>query len=422
MRQSQLGASSMGKSRLPESLRRFVERQTTRPIANLWDGGREEPHSPYGSYWYRAVACVLLSGRVPAKHDGTPNRTDVNRIGKEANFNPYLTERVGTFLAAADVIRFDRQGRYEPGPNLAAFWGHDDAKLPAIARQAVARLVGHATGHPFWHPRAPEDWGLIGLLSLFFTCFRGLALVESEVGQILHDFTCLPQDDLVRAAHGLRLGVDTVDVAGWRLKLDARGKKALVAALYTSEWAYYAEHETTGWWFASPTGLAMLGLGPQPRAPDLATVFTAQPDLSVFAGAGLSWETLVPLFRHATIKRIDQVYEFRLDRKWLAGSPSGSAPGEELCEALRALEPLPSSVADLLGTKSRVGGKVGIRWCSALVQPESPEVLAAIREHPQLKGYLEPGAPPGYLLLKNRSNPDNFVRRCQDLGFAVHTL
>jgi hypothetical protein len=101
---------------------------------------------------------------------------------------------------------------------------------------------------------------------------------------------------------------------------------------------------------------------------------------------------------------------------------AGSAPGEELREALRALDPLPPSVADLLATKSKVGGEVGIRWCSALVKPESPEVLAAIREHPQLKGYLKPGAPPGYLLLKSRSNPDNFVRRCQDLGFAVHTL
>jgi len=65
---------------------------------------------------------------------------------------------------------------------------------------------------------------------------------------------------------------------------------------------------------------------------------------------------------------------------------------------------------------------VDIRWCSALVKPESAAVLAAICEHPQLKGYLEPGAPPGYLLIKSRSNPDNFVRRCQDLGFAVHTL
>lgn len=412
----------MAQTSIPESLQRFVDRQTTLPVTDLWDGDRQGRCSPYGSYWYRAVACILLSGRVHAKNDGAPNMTDVNRVGKEANFNQYLTERIGKLLVAMGAVQVDHQGRYEAGPNLAAFWAHDDARLPPITRQAVARLVGHQTGHPFWHPKAPEDWGLIELLSLFFTCFRGRALVESEVGQVLHDFTRLSQDDLVRAAGGLGLEVDSVDVAGWRLKLDARGQKALVAALYTSEWAYYAEHETTGWWFASPTGLAMLGLGPPPLAPELATVFRVQPDLSVFAGAGLGWETLVPLFRHAAIRRIDQVYEFRLDRKRLAGSPSGSAPGEELREALRTREPLPSSVADLLGTKSQVGGKVGIRWCSALVKPESAEVLAAIREHPQLKGYLEPGAPPGYLLLKSRSNPDNFVRRCQDLGFAVHTL
>jgi hypothetical protein len=412
----------MGKPRLPESLRRFVERQTTRTVAGLWDGDRKEQRLPYGSYWYRAVACILLSGRVQAKHDGAPNMTDVNRVGKEASFNQYLTERAGTFLAASDVVRFDLRRRYEAGPNLAAFWSRDDERLPETARQAVARFVGQQSGHPLWHPRAPEDWGLIELLSLFYTCFRGLALVEAEVGQVLYDFTCLPQDDLLRAARGLRQEVDSVDVAGWQLKLDTRGRKAVVAALYTAEWAHYAEHEETRWWLASPTGLAMLGLEPPIRGPELATLFKVQPDLSVFAGAGLGWETLVPLFRHATIKRIDQVFEFRLDRKRLAGSPAGSAPGEELREALRDLEPLPPSVADLLGTKSRVSGKVGIRWCSALVRPESPEVLAAIREHPQLKGYLEPGAPPGYLLIKSRSNPDNFVRRCQDLGFAVHTL
>jgi hypothetical protein len=65
---------------------------------------------------------------------------------------------------------------------------------------------------------------------------------------------------------------------------------------------------------------------------------------------------------------------------------------------------------------------VRLRWCSALVKPESAEVLAAIREHPKLKGYLEPGAPPGYLLIKSRSDPSNFVRRCQDLGFQVEML
>ena len=172
------------------------------------------------------------------------------------------------------------------------------SRLPAITRQAVIAAGRAQDRPPFWHPKAPEDWGLIEFLSLFFTCFQGLALVESEVGQVLHDFTRLPQDDLVQAARGLGLEVDSVDVAGWQLKLDARGQKALVAALYTSEWAYYAEHEKTGWWFASPTGLAMLGLGPLPPAEDLATVFKAQPDLSVFAGAWPGLEEAGPPVRY----------------------------------------------------------------------------------------------------------------------------
>ena len=286
----------------------------------------------------------------------------------------------------------------------------------------MLRLVGYQTGHPFWHPKAPEDSYLIEFLSLFFTCFQGLALVESEMGQIFDDFSRLPEDDLIQATRGIGIASDRVDVATWRKRLDARGQKALVAALYTSEWAYYAEPKKTkpGWFFASPIGLAMLELGPSPPAPELAMVFRVQPDLSVFAGAGLAWEQLVPLFRHATIKRIDQVYEFLLDRKKLALAPSTGSPGEELREVFRELEPLPQTVIDLLVTKSKVGGKVGIRWCSALVKPESPEVLTAIRSHPQLKGYLEPGAPPGYLLIKSRSNPDNFVGRCQTLGFDVH--
>jgi hypothetical protein len=414
----------MGKSRIPESLRRFVERQTTMPVTDLRDGDQKQERSPYGSCWYRAVACILLSGRVQAKSDGTPNMTDVNRLGKEANFNQYLTERIGTFLVAMGVIQFDRQNRYHAGPNLAAFWDHDVSRLPAITRQAVLRLVGHQTGHAFRHPKPPEESCLIEFLSLFFTCFQGRALVESEVGQIFHDFAQLPEDDLAQTAQGLGITSERIDVDRWKKKLDARGQKALIASLYTSEWAYYAEHKTkkTGWFFASTIGLAMLGLGPSLAAPELAMVFKVQPDLSVFAGAGLAWEKLVPLCRHGTIRRIDQVYEFRLDRKRLAGSPLTSSPGEELREVFRDLEPLPRTVADLLATKSKVGGKLGIRGCSALVKPESAEVLAAIREHPKLKGYLEPGAPPGYLLIKSQSDPGNFVQRCRDLGFKVESL
>jgi hypothetical protein len=56
------------------------------------------------------------------------------------------------------------------------------------------------------------------------------------------------------------------------------------------------------------------------------------------------------------------------------------------------------------------------------VQPESAEVLDAIRQHSRLKGYLEAGAPKGYLLIKQQSNPSNFVQRCKELGFKVTIL
>ena len=348
--------------------------------------------------------------------------TDVNRVGKEANFNQYLIERVGKFLVAMGAIQVDRKGKYEVGPNLAPFWDHDVERLRTITRQAVLRLVQQQTGSLSWRPKAVDVSYLIEFLSLFFACFQGRALIESQVGQVFLDFSLLPQDDLVQAAQGLELETDAVDVAGWRQRLDAKGQKALVAALYTVEWAYYAEHEETGWYFASPIGLAMLELEPPPPMPEFATVFKALPNLSVFAGAGLAWEKLVPLFRYGKIRRIDHVYEFQLARKRLAQSSSTSSPGEELREVFRELEPLPSTLVDLLATKSKLGGKIGIRWCSALVKPESAEALAAIGEHPLLKGYLEEGAPPGYLLLKSQSSPDNFILRCRELGFEVNAM
>jgi hypothetical protein len=79
-------------------------------------------------------------------------------------------------------------------------------------------------------------------------------------------------------------------------------------------------------------------------------------------------------------------------------------------------------VEDTLDAKPMVGGTVGIHWCSALVKPESAEVLEALKRHPKLKGYLEPGAPAGYLLIKARSNPERFMQRCQELGFWVTLL
>jgi hypothetical protein len=180
---------------------------------------------PYGSDWYRAVACILLSGRVRATNDGTPDMTEVKRVTKEANFNQYLTERVGTFLVAADVIRFNRQNRYEVGPNLAAFWARVDAKLPEVARHAVARLAGHQTGRPLWMTEADEDWGLSELVSLLFTCFRGLPWSSPRWTR----FSTTSPDCLRMTWCGRSAGsggLASGDVAGWQLKLDARCRKA----------------------------------------------------------------------------------------------------------------------------------------------------------------------------------------------------
>jgi hypothetical protein len=84
--------------------------------------------------------------------------------------------------------------------------------------------------------------------------------------------------------------------------------------------------------------------------------------------------------------------------------------------------PLPATADRLLRHKPLGGGEFRIRSCSAIVQPESAEDLDAIRQHSRLKGYLEAGAPKGYLLIKQQSNPSNFVQRCKALGFKVTIL
>ena len=152
------------------------------------------------------------------------------------------------------------------------------------------------------------------------------------------------------------------------------------------------------------------------------TEFRVLPNLCIFAGSDLSPEKLVPLFRCCKIKRIDRVLEFQLDPRQLVEAPSnGKAPRKLLADVLKELEPLPSPVANVLGAKSTTG-EVRIRGCSAIVKSESPEIVEAIKKHRRLKGYLEAGAPPGYLLIKSSSNPHNFVQRCQEAGFTVKTL
>ena len=67
---------------MPNSIRQWVANQATIALPS------DEAVCPYSEYWWKAVACILLSGRVKPKWDkGLPNRTELNRICKEAWIN-----------------------------------------------------------------------------------------------------------------------------------------------------------------------------------------------------------------------------------------------------------------------------------------------------------------------------------------------
>ena len=413
----------MSKTRLPAAIQEFVEGQKTTPLADVWKVPKKELRSPYGSYYYRAIACMMLSGRVRPRYELGPNMTDVERVGKEANFNPYLFERVAKFLVTADVVASRFGNPYEEGPKIDAFWEHDADRLPKMTQKAILNYVDKQTGYRPKRVKELDKSHLIEFLTLFFACFRGRAVLEFQLGNVLQGFSRLPKYDLAHVALELGLAAKAVDPDGWSGWLnEERRRKALIEALSIAEWIYYIEKAKTGWIFASPVGLGMLGLEPPPEPPKLADTFKATSSLTVHAGAGLPRKKLVPLFRHCTIKKIAEVFEFRLDRKKLDLAPAGTSPGEELHAVLEELEPLPSTITSLLGTQSKLGGEIALGYCSAIVKPENAEVLAAIRAHPKLKGYLEAHAPPGYLIIKPRSDPDNFIVRCRELGFTVKPM
>ena len=258
----------MTNERLPLTIKCFVDQQTTRPVTEVWDNDPEDQFSPYGTYYYRAIACMLLSERVQAKMDGHPNMTDVNRIGKEANFNQYLFDRVAKFLIGIEALKPDRAQRcYVEGPNIEAFWKHDTDRLKTGANRAIARLFEGELGLQPWSRRPAHHAHLIELLILFFASFKGRAILEPSFGQVFLDFTQLPKGELIQLAQDLGQKKSAGDLENLRKSLDAKGQKALLAALYTAEWAYYTESDATGWLFASPIGLGMLGLETPPAAP-----------------------------------------------------------------------------------------------------------------------------------------------------------
>ncbi len=68
---------SFGSKMIPQSIKQFVKQQSTKPVKDLVsESSEDEPQVPYTEYWRRAIAAMLLSGRVKAKVDGAPNMAD----------------------------------------------------------------------------------------------------------------------------------------------------------------------------------------------------------------------------------------------------------------------------------------------------------------------------------------------------------
>jgi len=365
---------------------------------------------------------MLLSGRVAAKDDGFPNMTDVNRICKEANFDQYLFEQTGRFLVTAKIIQPDeRSSRYEAAQFSDAFWNHRLELLQEATRRAFLDFVQQFTSFRERRPTLAVSSKLDGLVALFAAAFADLAIPGDQAGDVFLDFSQLPAPDLICLGKQMGLQIRQRDVDGWNKWFDEPGQQALLSALFVSNWAYIADYQKQSWFYPSDTGRIILGLLAPPELPAPTVDFKVLANLCVFAGADLPPEKLVPLFRHCKIKRIDRVFEFQLDKRQLTETGSQELLGRNLREVLEESGPLPATVDSLLRNRP-VGGEIRIRGCSAIVQPESAEVLDAIRQHSRLKGYLEAGAPKGYLLIKQQSNPNNFVQRCKELGFKVTML
>jgi hypothetical protein len=414
--------NSKRKVTLPGSIRDFVERQATLPLESLFEDS-DPPFYPYCEYWRRAVAAILLSGRIAAKDDGFPKMTDVNRICKEANFDQYLFEATGRFLVAAKIIRPNEQrSRYEPAKFSDAFWNHQLRSLREAARQGFLELVQQLTPFRVWRPTLAVSSMLDGLVALLATAFAGLALPRDQAGNVFLEFSKLPSQDLIDLGKQTGLKKHQCDAEGWDSWLDEPGQQALLSALYVSSWAYTTDHQKQRWIYLSDTARIILGLVAAPKLPAPVVDFKVLPNLCVLAGADLPPEKLLPLFRHCKIKRIDRVFEFQLDKRQLTETTLQESLVRNLREVLEESGPLPATADSLLRHRPLGGGEIRIRGCSAIVQPESAELLDAIRQHSRLKGYLEAGAPRGYLLIKQQSNPSNFVQRCKEFGFKVTIL
>jgi hypothetical protein len=393
------------------ALQAWADSQTTRATPN---GDAIFPHS---EFWWRATACVLLSGRVrPKWAKKLPNLTDLTRFCKDANFNQNYFQNAAEFLVAGDVVSANFNEDYQPGKCFEDFWSRDFRRIKTVAQKALISLFGRLTPFHSWRPTLLFD-GVFALLGAFFAALEGRALPASQIGKSLLAFSKLPERELASFMEDRDIPFDE---SNWESWLDDKGQTALMNALYIAAWAFETTMAKQDWFCLSQTGRVMLGLEPAPPASPEVKDFKVLPDRSVLAGIDLDAKTLAVLFRHCRTKRIDRILEFCVDAPALKEMPSTASPGLELLNVLKPCAPLPATVLDILEDRVPArGGLVLFRSCRGLIKIENPELLSLIRTHPRLKGYLDRGAPAGYLIIKDGADPRRFIERCQQHGFEV---
>ena len=404
----------------PDTVREFAADWKTVPLEKLWpDSSRSQAESVYSQYWYRVVAAMVLSGRVAPTNEGRPNKTEGLRLCKEANFNPAWLDELAWFLVQAEIIQADRRRRYQDGAAFAAFDQLDFGPLQTAVQNGVVRWIQELTGNQVRRPTPAHSARLIEFLTLFAGAFPDVAVRESDLPELWRGLSKLPNQDLILWGTEFGLALKSHEVSSWSDWLDHKGEAALRGALYSSRWAYGTSYQNDIWFGMSFDAQSLLGIiDPLPNQ-SLTSQLEVDKQGHVLAGAGLPIRTLARLCSLCRITKIRAVLEFQIDKKRLAQLPVSESPGEELRELLREAGPLSSQVERLLGGGAPRGGRVHFAQCSGVVIPESDEVARAIRQHPKLKGYIAPHAPPGLLLIKPESDPGNFITRCRELGFEV---
>ncbi len=407
----------MGWPQMDSQLQSVIQTCDTRPAP-------EDNVETYLLYWYKAIASVLLSSRVRPTNKLSPNKTDVHRICKQMNFNPHLFSQGANILIRGGVISVNQRKKlYEPGDTpYRAFFADDLANLIPHIRKAFLNFLQEFTGYVVWRPTIASSSGMVEFLMLFFRTFQGLAFPVESFGEVLLQFSNLPERVLKQQRD--ELGIEfkkMLFISSWNDWLDKKGQDALLSSLYACRWVYVFDEDDKEYIYLNTNGRMALGIDKPLVEESHYKELRVLSDFTVYAGSNLPPENLIPLFKFCEVKKIDRVFEFRISKKALKNAPSKTSPLEELHRAFPGDEDIPQPVRSFfeIEDQPKPQGALHIRYCSAIVVPDNPELLGHIRAHPKLKGYIAPHSPKGLLMIKPESNPDNFYRRCKEYGFDI---